>query len=754
MMNRINCCIFACCLAAIAAPASAAEIVGQIAAVSGKEVGIIVAGKLTPQPGDAFAVVVDVPGVGEARVGEGKVNSLDAGIVLGTVTAATGELAIGQKVKINSPQAVAAPPVQPASTMPAAQPANTDAAGRTAALGLVVRSVDQTTAELLELPSAQGCVVTQIVAGSPADTAGVKKRDVVRSAAGAPIADAAALEATLAAVTTPTLKLELWRAGALEVVEITLPPGHAGAGGAAAAATGTATGAVWIGLQVANFRDDVRVVAIIPGSPAARAGFHREDRLVRLDGAEVREMAEFVKEMSGTPAGKSRRVEILRGEQPLTIELMPEPRPTNEQLFARMKKLAEAGDHDGEYQLGLMLSGGQGIPEPDLKAAAEMFQRAAEGGQLHAQLAYGSVLLNGKGVAKNERLGIQWIRKSADQGDPEAMVVLGRVYANGSSVAKDDAESRRWYEQALESGIVAAMVDVGILHRKGIVFEKDLTKSAELCHQAALRGSITGQFQWGFSLRYGHGAPKNPATAFTWLQKAADAGNADAEMELGMMYYSGDGIAQDREAAVKLFQKAAAQQHMEATYNLGICYKTGSGVAEDQVEATRWFHAAAELGAVQAFDQLGNQYMSGRGCRQSDEKAVEYFRKGAEAGDPTAQFNLSFMYIKGRGVEQSYEKATEWALKASEKNVAEAQFYLGVVAMEGLGVEADQKTAFDWFMLAAQQGHAVAQNNVGNYYEYGKGVAANRAEAVRWYERAADQGQKDAIEALKRLGLR
>ena len=62
--------------------ATAVEIVGQIGAVEEKGVAVLVVGNVVPQVGDKFVVVIDVPGVGEARIAQGQVNALDSGIAL------------------------------------------------------------------------------------------------------------------------------------------------------------------------------------------------------------------------------------------------------------------------------------------------------------------------------------------------------------------------------------------------------------------------------------------------------------------------------------------------------------------------------------------------------------------------------------------------------------------------------------------------------------------------------------------------
>ena len=99
-------------LCVVAASLSAAEITGQIGAVDEQGVAVLISGAFEPQPGDKFVVLVDVPGVGEASIAQGQVSAIDEGIVLGKIVAATGKVAVGQKVKIDSPQAAPKRPAQ------------------------------------------------------------------------------------------------------------------------------------------------------------------------------------------------------------------------------------------------------------------------------------------------------------------------------------------------------------------------------------------------------------------------------------------------------------------------------------------------------------------------------------------------------------------------------------------------------------------------------------------------------------------
>lgn len=89
-----------------AATSLADEIVGHVTSVKDKQVVIVLVGEFEPQSADTFEIVVEIETVGDASVADGKVDSITNGVVVGTITAATGEIENGQKVKINATKPV------------------------------------------------------------------------------------------------------------------------------------------------------------------------------------------------------------------------------------------------------------------------------------------------------------------------------------------------------------------------------------------------------------------------------------------------------------------------------------------------------------------------------------------------------------------------------------------------------------------------------------------------------------------------
>ena len=76
---------------------------------------------------------------------------------------------------------------------------------------------------------------------------------------------------------------------------------------------------------------------------------------------------------------------------------------------------AEQGDADTQFNLGLMYTNGEGVPE-DACEAAKWFRMAAEQGQAKAQFNLGIMYAEGIGVPEDAREAMKWFRMAAEQG--------------------------------------------------------------------------------------------------------------------------------------------------------------------------------------------------------------------------------------------------------------------------------------------------------------------------------------------------
>ncbi len=71
----------------------------------------------------------------------------------------------------------------------------------------------------------------------------------------------------------------------------------------------------------------VSVDQVVPEGPAAKAGIKSGDRLVRVDGLATRDVDTLHRLLNGEKVGRAVAVELLRGTQKMTVDLVPTARP-------------------------------------------------------------------------------------------------------------------------------------------------------------------------------------------------------------------------------------------------------------------------------------------------------------------------------------------------------------------------------------------------------------------------------------------
>ena len=123
-----------------------------------------------------------------------------------------------------------------------------------------------------------------------------------------------------------------------------------------------------------------------------------------------------------------------------------------------LKTLAQEGDAEAQYKIGLNYIYGNDAPK-DASKAAEYFRMAAEQGYLPARRELGILLASGEGVEQDMDKAIQYLSEAADNLDPSALYHLGIMYEHGIGVPKDMQKCVRMLAYAAEMGYPGAEID-------------------------------------------------------------------------------------------------------------------------------------------------------------------------------------------------------------------------------------------------------------------------------------------------------
>lgn len=147
-------------------------------------------------------------------------------------------------------------------------------------------------------------------------------------------------------------------------------------------------------------------------------------------------------------------------------------------------KLAEQGDAQAQFDIGVKFYYGQGVSQ-DRQAAFAWFRKAAEQGHAAAQYALGRMYYYGQGVKQSGQDALQWFRKAAEKGSADAQFSLGVMYQFGKGVEKDVKQAEKWYRSAAESGLAAAQYALGAMYRLGQGAVKDTEEGYRWLKKAA-----------------------------------------------------------------------------------------------------------------------------------------------------------------------------------------------------------------------------------------------------------------------------
>jgi hypothetical protein len=123
----------------------------------------------------------------------------------------------------------------------------------------------------------------------------------------------------------------------------------------------------------------------------------------------------------------------------------------NASALQQLKALANDGNLEAAFQLSILYSFGQGVPDDPAQGVA-WGRKAAEGGHAEAQANLGTSYTWGRGIAKDLALAASWYRKAAEQGNVNGQLALGAAYRNGSGVPKDLVSAYMWMDLAAQQG--------------------------------------------------------------------------------------------------------------------------------------------------------------------------------------------------------------------------------------------------------------------------------------------------------------
>ena len=161
--------------------------------------------------------------------------------------------------------------------------------------------------------------------------------------------------------------------------------------------------------------------------------------------------------------------------------------PAKSQQMARNHKLlAEQGDAEAQFRMGVLCTVGEGVLS-DRTKAAEWFYLAAVQDHAAAQSHLSHCFMNGHGVPQNFMDAVKWMRKAAENGDAIAQLALGMAHEEGRWVLQSDREAALWLHRSSEQGNPNGQFLLGKCYQSGKGVTKDLIEAHKWFNLASAR---------------------------------------------------------------------------------------------------------------------------------------------------------------------------------------------------------------------------------------------------------------------------
>jgi TPR repeat protein len=230
----------------------------------------------------------------------------------------------------------------------------------------------------------------------------------------------------------------------------------------------------------------------------------------------------------------------------------------------RLLNQAVVGDRDAQYQLGIGLERGDGLPR-DERAATGWYGRAAEGGHAKAALALNRRRHDGAAIEADEAKIVASLGSEIDKGNTDAMRALADLRIYGRGAPRDAEAALALLRRASTAGDSEAEVDLASLYLRGVP-----------------------------------GVPQNRPEGLRWMAEAGTHGNIDAMHRLGYLYtHLSDSEGRNPALGYRWLMRAAllddfaAQEDLSVFLNEGAMSGARTVVAPDPVNADMWLRLAA-----------------------------------------------------------------------------------------------------------------------------------------------------------------
>ncbi|GAB1598661.1 protein sel-1 homolog 3-like [Argonauta hians] len=355
-------------------------------------------------------------------------------------------------------------------------------------------------------------------------------------------------------------------------------------------------------------------------------------------------------------------------------DLVKEQTDENGDIFNWLKHQAKQGVLSAQLHVGRALFwGAQGLKR-NMESATKYFRDSAASEDPSAMYDYGIVLMRGQGTEKNEKKGLEQIKKAAEKKNPQALNALG-WYAMEKQ--KNYTLAAEYFKNSHRLGSPDGSYHLGHMYFTGIFpgHGIDVNKAYEFFVWAAQLGQLEAGLMVAYqNMRGTDKLPINKNVAIEWARFIAERNPS-----LGYMLRKGLHAFRNKDLQLAIFYYLmAAEAGIEVgTFNVAwLCEENKNGITSFLGRECQWrnynLSTLREFHFVDshALIKMGDYHWYGCPGRRNLTKAMHFYMGAASKGNPHGIFSLAQMVEEGIQLEKSDLDTLQIPLEARKNNVS------------------------------------------------------------------------------------
>lgn len=340
----------------------------------------------------------------------------------------------------------------------------------------------------------------------------------------------------------------------------------------------------------------------------------------------------------------------------------------DDDLVQYYQLLADRGDIQAQYGLGLLhYQGARGL-NMQYDKALHYFSRAADAGNNYAMAYLGKLYLEGGPYVKQDNAtALRYFKMAADKSNPIGQAGLGIVYFYGSGVEKDYAKALKYFQLSADQGYVEGHFLLGILHYYGYGVKKDYKTAVKYFNLAAQLGHVLGYYNLAQMHATGTGVLRSCTTATELYKNVAERGPTALLFQEAHTSYKENDIEKALVKYTFLAELGYEVAQSNVAYILDQCPTNLFSKSDVLKRALIYWNRAAAQGYNIARLKLGDYYYYGKGTHIDYQQAASHYKYASEVShNPQAMFNLAYMHENGLGLRKDMHLAKRFYDMASD----------------------------------------------------------------------------------------